>query len=81
MAGHRKAPRTEARDAHSPAKRHGEAGKTYAVRFRQIAVQPRRIWLIFPGKHHSDRLVGRLTPFRLPQICGGSWTLFGLIRT
>ena len=32
----------------------------------QIAVQPRRIWLIFSGKHHSNRLVGRLTPFRLP---------------
>lgn len=43
MAGHRKTPRTEARDAHSPAKRYSEAGKTDAARFRQIAVQLQRI--------------------------------------
>ena len=71
----KKHPMPQAQDAHDPAKEHGEAEKGFfAVRFRQNASNHSVSDLSSPERrHHSDRLVGHLTPFHLPRDCGGGW--------
>ena len=68
----------KAQDIYDPAKEYGEAKKGFfAVQFRQNASNRSVSDLSSPeGRHHSDRLVGRLTPFHLPRCAATAGLLF-----